>query len=89
MKGELVHLTLSCANYHLLPGFVRKESSNIYRFPLIKTEEEKEYEQNLIASQQVISAKQQSRVKQVTRDLVQWGEQLVNQWTVLEAAVPF
>lgn len=52
------------------------ESGNIYRFPLVKTEAEKEMEQNLIASQQVISAKQQSRVKQVTRDLVQWAEQL-------------
>lgn len=61
----------------LLP--LRKEPSSIYRFPLIKTEEEKEREQNLIASKQVISAKQQSRVKQVTRDLVQWGEQLVSQ----------
>ncbi len=49
----------------------------MYRFPLIKTEKEKEWEQNLIASKQVISAKQQSRVKQVTRDLVQWGENLV------------
>lgn len=50
----------------------------MYRFPLIKTEAEKEQEMNLIASQQVVSAKQQSRVKQVTRDLVQWAEELVS-----------
>lgn len=50
----------------------------MYKFPLIKTEAEKEQEMNLIASQQVVSVKQQSRVKQVTRDLVQWAEQLVS-----------
>ena len=33
---------------------------------------------NLLASKQVISAKQQSRVKQVTHDLVQWAENLVS-----------
>lgn len=51
----------------------------IYKFPLMKTTEEKEREMDLIASRQVISAKQQSRVKEVTRDLVQWGAQLVSQ----------
>jgi hypothetical protein len=45
---------------------------------LIKTEAEKEQEMNLIASQQVVSAKQQSKVKQVTHDLVQWAEELVS-----------
>lgn len=50
----------------------------MYKFPLIKTEAEKEQEMNLIASQQVVSAKQQSRVRQVTHDLVQWAEQLVS-----------
>ena len=52
--------------------------SSIYKFPLIQTEAEKEREINLIASKQVISAKQQSKVQQVTRDLVQWAEQLVS-----------
>lgn len=33
---------------------------------------------NVLASKQVISAKQQSRVKQVTHDLVQWAEKLVS-----------
>ena len=50
----------------------------IYKFPLIKTDAEKEREMDLIASQQVISAKQQSKVKEVTRDLVEWGAQLVS-----------
>lgn len=56
----------------------RRDPANMYKFPLIKTEAEKEKEMNLIASQQVVSAKQQSRVKQVTHDLVQWAEELVS-----------
>lgn len=64
-----------------MPEFSRKNPSSIYKFPLIKTEAEKEQEMNLIASQQVISAKQQSRVKQVTHDLVQWAEQLVSAYS--------
>ena len=51
---------------------------NIYKFPLMKTDEEREMELDLIASRQDISAKQQSRVKQVTHDLVEWGKQLVS-----------
>lgn len=64
-----------------MPEFSRRNPSSIYKFPLIKTEAEKEQEMNLIASQQVISAKQQSRVKQVTHDLVQWAEQLVSAYS--------
>lgn len=64
-----------CTNF---PSFSRKDLASIYRFPLIQTEAEKEQEMNLIASKQVISVKQQSRVKLITRDLVQWAEQLVS-----------
>lgn len=53
----------------------------VYKFPLMKTNEEKEQEKDLIASRQVISAKQQSRVKEVTQDLVDWGAQLVSPCT--------
>lgn len=50
----------------------------IYKFPLLKTAAEMEREKDLLASQQVISVKQQSRVNKVTHDLVQWGAQLVS-----------
>lgn len=50
----------------------------MYKFPLMKTVEEKEREKDLLVSQQVISAKQQSRVNEVTRDLVQWGAELAS-----------
>ena len=60
----------ACSSGRTLQGMV-------YKFPLMKTNEEKEQEKDLIASRQVISAKQQSRVKEVTQDLVDWGAQLV------------
>ena len=51
--------------------------SQLYSFPLKKTQEEREREKMEVASQQVISASQQSRVDQVTHDLVQWMRDLV------------
>jgi len=56
----------------------RTDKGLIYKFPLKKTAKEKEEEENQLLSEQVISATQQSRVNEVTRDLVQWGEQLVS-----------
>ncbi|XP_064404291.1 protein FAM47E-like [Halichondria panicea] len=52
------------------------QASNLYRFPLKKTQEEHEREKMMVANQQVISASQQSRVDQVTHDLVQWMRDL-------------
>lgn len=56
----------------------------IYKFPLKKTAKEQEEEENQMLSEQIISATQQSRVNEVTRDLVQWGEQLVRKFTDVE-----
>jgi len=50
---------------------------NLYKFPLKQTKEEVEQETLQAASQQIISATQQSRVDQVTTDLVQWMVELV------------
>ena len=51
--------------------------SQLYSFPLKKTQEEREREKMMVDSQHVISASQQSRVDQVTQDLVQWMRDLV------------
>lgn len=55
----------------------------VYRWPLKQSEEEKKKEQSLLASQQVVSPTQESRVNQVTHDLVQWAKDLVG-WCVYE-----
>ena len=49
----------------------------VYQWPLKQSEEEKKKEQSLLASQQVVSPTQESRVNQVTHDLVQWVRDLV------------
>ena len=66
--AEVVASHISCRNNQGL----------IYKFPLKKTAKEREEEEHQLLSEQVISATQQSRVNEVTRDLVQWGEQLVS-----------
>lgn len=48
----------------------------VYKFPLKKTREEREREKSIIDSQRVISASQQSKVDQVTHNLVQWVRDL-------------
>ena len=50
----------------------------VYKFPLKKTREEREREKSIIDSQRVISASQQSKVDQVTHNLVQWVRDLVS-----------
>lgn len=49
---------------------------NIYRWPLVKTVEEINNEQSVLASQKVISPAQESRVNDVTHQLVQWAKEL-------------
>lgn len=51
-------------------------NSGVYRWPLKKSQEERDREQSLQASKQVVSASQQCRVNQVTGDLVQWVQDL-------------
>ena len=63
------------------------EPSKLYKFPLKQTKEEKEREKLMADSQKVISASQQSRVDQVTHDLVQWMVDLVS--TVLQCVLNF
>ena len=65
-------------------SFSQPQQSKLYKFPLKKTNEEKEMERMVVASQQVISATQQSRVDQVTYDLVQWMEDMVRDYRGFE-----
>ena len=58
-------------------------SSGVYRWPLKKSQEERDREQSLQASKQVVSASQQCRVNQVTGDLVQWVQDLVSSGTYM------
>ena len=57
--------------------------TTVYRFPLKQTSAEKEREETMLASHQVISATQQSRVNQVTHDLVQWVQDLVSFFIII------
>lgn len=50
----------------------------IYRWPLKQTEEDIKEERRKMAAQNVISPAQEARVNQVTRNLVQWGKELVS-----------
>ena len=50
----------------------------IYHWPLRQTEAEKREEQRAIANQKVISPSQEAKVHAVTRNLVQWGRELVS-----------
>lgn len=63
---------------HFSNIYSSRQQAAVYRFPLKKTKEEREREKSIIDSQRVISASQQSKVDQVTHNLVQWVQDLVS-----------
>lgn len=65
-----------CYNWHVLLSSSPAQDS-IYRWPLLKSEEEKAEEELELARKRAVSPTQEAQVNSVTHELIEWSKNLV------------